>query len=136
MTLFELAHKLRSYIEKAAISLTDEEALEASNLFPNWTSTKEDGYKINDRVRYENILYKCLQNHIPQEIWTPVATPSLWTKVLIPDENIIPEWEQPDSTNPYQIGDKVRHNGKIWENTINNNVWEPGIYGWAQVQEE
>jgi hypothetical protein len=36
MTLIELAQKLRPYIEKAAISLSDEDALEASNLFPNW----------------------------------------------------------------------------------------------------
>jgi len=36
MTLLELAQKLRPYIEKAAISLSDEDALEAVNLFPNW----------------------------------------------------------------------------------------------------
>jgi hypothetical protein len=36
MTLIELAQKLRPYIEKAAISLSDEDALEAVNLFPNW----------------------------------------------------------------------------------------------------
>jgi hypothetical protein len=38
MTLVELAQKLRPYIEKAAISLNDEDALEAVNLFPNWKS--------------------------------------------------------------------------------------------------
>jgi hypothetical protein len=37
MTLLELAQKLRPYIEKAAISLSDEDALEAVNLFPNWS---------------------------------------------------------------------------------------------------
>ena len=36
MTLLELAQKLRPYIEKAAISLSDEDALEAINLFPHW----------------------------------------------------------------------------------------------------
>jgi len=36
MTLIELAQKLRPYIEKAATSLSDEDALEATNLFPNW----------------------------------------------------------------------------------------------------
>ena len=133
MTLLELAQKLRPYIEKAAISLDDADALEAINLFPVWDVNKEDGYKKDERVRYDNILYKCLQDHIPQENWTPVATPSLWAKVLIPDVNVIPEWEQPDSTNPYQIGDKVTHNGKTWENTIANNVWEPGVYGWSEV---
>jgi len=39
--------------------------------------------------------------HTSQEGWMPTAAPSLFAKVLIPDENIIPEWEQPDSTNGY-----------------------------------
>ena len=53
--------------------------------------------------------------------------------MLIPDPEVIPEWEQPGSTNPYMIGDKVRHNGKTWVSTIDNNVWEPGVYGWEVV---
>ena len=61
MTLIELAQKLRPYIEKAAVSLADEDALEAVNLFPNWNNTAE--YAKDDRVRYEGILYKCLQPH-------------------------------------------------------------------------
>ena len=129
-SLIELARKLRPYIEKAAITLDDSDALEATQLFPIWRA--DATYNKDDRVRYDTILYKCLQNHIAQEAWTPAAAPSLWTKVLIPSPNVIPEWEQPDSTNPYQIGDKVKHNGKIWENTIANNVWEPGVYGWIE----
>lgn len=92
MTLLELAQKLRPYIEKAAISLSDEDALEAVNLFPNWTPDA-DRYEKDARVNYEGILYKCLQAHIPQAAWTPTAAPSLWAKVLIPDANVIPEWE-------------------------------------------
>ena len=53
--------------------------------------------------------------------------------MLIPDETIIPEWEQPDSTNPYSAGDKVMHNGKTWVSDIDNNVWEPGVYGWTEL---
>ena len=49
---------------------------------------------------------------------------SLFAKVLIPDKNVIPEWEQPESTNPYSKGDKVTHNGKTWRSTIDGNVWE------------
>lgn len=133
MTLRELAQKLRPYIEKAALSLTDEDALEAPNLFPNW----EDAfiYTAGDRVRYEGTLYKCLQTHTSQETWNPTAAPSLWAKVLIPDENVIPEWEQPDSTNPYQIGDRVIFNGKVYESVIANNIWSPTSYpgGWKEV---
>lgn len=133
MTLVELAMKLRPYIEKAAISLSDEDALEAIQLFQNWDATAT--YTAGSRVRYDGVLYNCLQAHTAQAGWTPVAAPSLWAKVLIPDANVIPEWEQPDSTNPYQIGDKVTHNGKTWECTCANNVWEPGVYGWQEVTE-
>lgn len=132
MTLLELAQKLRPYIEKAAISLSDEDALEAVNLFPNWTPDT-DRYEKDARVNYEGILYKCLQTHIPQAAWTPTAAPSLWAKVLIPDSNVIPEWEQPDSTNPYMKGDKVTFNGVTYESTIDNNVWAPNVYGWVAV---
>ena len=133
MTLVELAQKLRPYIEKAALSLTDEDALEAVNLFPNWTIGV--AYKIDDRVRYEELLYKCLQAHTSQDAWTPTAAPSLWAKVLIPDENEIPEWEQPDSTNAYQIGDKVMFEGHIYESVIPNNIWSPSAYpaGWQLI---
>lgn len=30
-------------------------------------------------------------------------------------------------------GDKVMHNGKTWQSTTDNNVWEPGVYGWEEV---
>ena len=133
MTLIELAQKLRPYIEKAAMFLDDTDALEAIQLFPHWEVNT--GYFINDKVQYEDILYKCLQNHTSQENWTPVAAQSLWAKVLIPDENIIPEWEQPNSTNAYMIGDKVSYNGKIYESTIDNNIWSPEAYpaGWQEI---
>ena len=62
MTLRELALKLRPYIEKAALSLSDEDALEAINLFPNW-SGEGIVYKKDERTNYEGILYKCLQAH-------------------------------------------------------------------------
>lgn len=132
MTLLELARKLRPYIEKAAISLNDEDSLEAIQLFPTWNA-EHGTYTEGDKVRYEDILYKCLQTHIAQENWTPSAAASLWAKVLIPDENVIPEWEQPDSTNPYMTGDKVSYNNKIWESSIDNNVWAPGVYGWVEI---
>ena len=133
MTLIELAQKLRPYIEKAAISLSDEDALEATNLFPNWRPNQE--YKKDERVRDEGILYKCLQPHTSQDDWAPSVAPSLWAKVLIPDPDVIPEWEQPDSTNAYMIGDRVMFNGLIYESVIDNNIWSPAAYpaGWKQV---
>ena len=133
MTLLELARKLRPYIEKAALSLSDEDALEAVQLFPNWNP--DAAYLVDDKVNYEGVLYKCLQSHAAQAAWTPPAAPSLWAKVLIPDENTIPEWEQPDSTNPYMRGDRVSFDGKIYESAIDNNIWSPATYpaGWQEI---
>lgn len=131
MNLIELAHKLRPIIEKASQSLDDETALEAVTLFSKWDSTKT--YEEGDRVRYHDVLYKCLQAHTAQEAWTPTDASSLWVKVLIPDSGVIPEWEQPDSTNPYMSGDRVTHGGLTWVSTVDNNVWEPGVYGWEAV---
>ena len=135
MTLTEYARKLRPLIEKAALSLDDADSLEAKDLFPIWSGESVE-YKVNDRVRYNSILYKCLQQHISQEAWTPIAAASLWAKVLIPDPTVIPDWEQPDSTNPYMRGDKVRFDGHVYESAIDNNVWSPAAYpaGWSLVE--
>lgn len=126
------ARRLRGYIEKAADSLDDTDALDATVLFPIWNPTST--YETGKRVRYEGVLYRCLQTHTAQADWAPVAAPSLWAKVLIPDSSVIPAWEQPGATNPYMKGDKVLHNGKTWESSIDNNVWEPGIYGWVEIE--
>lgn len=133
MTLTELARKLRPYIEKAAQNLLDEDALEAVQLFPLWKVGVE--YTVGERVRYNEVLYSVLTAHTSQADWTPEVAPSLFAKVLIPDENVIPEWEQPDSTNYYKLGDKVRHNGKIWVSDYEVNTWEPGVFGWTEVTE-
>ena len=134
MTLTELARKLRPYIQKAAKSLDDKDALEAIQLYPTWSGNGVS-YEKDERVNYNDILYKVLIAHTSQQAWTPVSAPSLFAKVLIPDETVIPEWEQPDSTNAYMIGDKVTFNGHVYESAINNNVWSPESYpaGWKLI---
>lgn len=112
-------------------SATDEQALKASALYQKWKVGTD--YQKDERVLYNDILYKVLTDHTSQADWTPDAAPSLFAKVLIPDKNVIPEWEQPESTNPYGKGDKVTHNGKTWRSTIDGNVWEPGVYGWEEI---
>ena len=109
-------------------SATDAQALSAPVLYPAWRSGV--AYVTGQRVLHGGVLYKVLQDHTSQDDWTPDAAPSLFARVLIPDATAIPEWEQPDSTNPYMSGDKVSHNGSTWVSTIDNNVWEPGVYGW------
>nr|DAQ84762.1 MAG TPA: ChiA1-BD-binding domain protein [Caudoviricetes sp.] len=133
MTLTELATKLRPLIERAAQSLDDADALEAVTLFPLWKPGEE--YKAGQKVQDKGILYTVLQDHTSQDGWAPDVAPSLFAKVLIPDPDIIPDWEQPSSTNPYMKGDKVRFEGDVYESLIDNNVWSPSAYpaGWKKV---
>ena len=114
-------------------SATDDQALESVSIYPAWKECAS--YVSGERVRYNDTLYKVLQDHTSQADWTPDVASALFTKVLIPNPEVIPEWVQPDSTNPYQTGDKVTHNGATWISTVDNNVWEPGVYGWDEVLE-
>lgn len=112
------------------IAVDDTTALRMVEFYPEWVAGV--AYTAEYKVQRSGKLWRCLQDHASQDGWEPESTPSLWAKVLIPDETVIPEWEQPDSTNPYMTGDKVTHNGVTWESTIDNNVWEPGVYGWTE----
>ena len=125
------ALKLRHHIETAVQFLPDSEALEAVKLYREWASDTD--YATGYKVQRGGALYKVLQPHTSQTGWEPENAPSLFAKVLIPDETVVPEWEQPDSTNPYNAGDKVTHNGKTWVSDVDNNVWEPGVYGWTEA---
>lgn len=125
------ALKLRHHIETAVQSLPDREAMEAVTLHPEWAAGVD--YATGYKVQHGGRLWRCIQAHTSQDGWEPESATSLWSKVLIPDETVIPEWEQPDSTNPYSAGDKVSHNGKTWVSDTDNNVWEPGVYGWTEV---
>lgn len=114
-----------------SLAVDDSTALRMREFYPLWEAGQD--YTAGFRLRYGGLLYKVLQAHTSRETWTPDAAPSLFAKVLIPDENVIPEWEQPDSTNGYAKGDKVTHKGKTWVSDVDNNLWEPGIYGWIEV---
>ena len=130
MTREEAKAFINSFVKLRNLA-TDEMSLQVPNLYPTWKS--EEDYSVNDRVIYNDILYKVLTSHTSQATWTPDTSASLFAKVLIPNTDVIPEWEQPDSTNAYMTGDKVTYNGKTWVSIVDNNVWEPGAYGWEEI---
>lgn len=113
------------------LSVDDNTALRMLEFYPEWAAGQS--YTAGYKVQRSGKLWRCLQAHTAQDGWEPENAPSLWAKVLIPDDTVIPAWEQPDSTNPYSSGDKVTHNGKTWVSDIDNNVWEPGVYGWVEI---
>lgn len=116
------------------LEVDDTTALRMVEFYPELVAGQ--AYTAGYKVQYGGKLWRCLQAHTSQAGWEPENAPSLWAKVLIPDTDVIPGWEQPDSTNPYSAGDKVSHNGKTWVSDIDNNVWEPGVYGWSEVSEQ
>ena len=119
-------------------NLSDEQALQVPLMFPKWQVGK--AYAVGERVLYLGVLYKVIQAHTSQQGWEPDIAPSLFAKnLIVKDEEgeqvDIPEWVQPDSTNPYMIGDKVIFGGKVYQSVIDNNVWSPTDYpqGWEEV---
>ena len=126
----EHAYKLRDILHKASASLSDEDALEAVELFPVWGVGI--AYEADQRIRYEDKLYRCVQAHTSQSGWEPPAVPALWTEVAKPGE--IPVWKQPTGAqDAYMAGDKVHYptaDDPVYVSTVDNNVWQPGVYGW------
>lgn len=126
---------LRRLIEKAAISLSDEDAVGCVELFPSWAADAD--YTVDERIRYGDKLYRCVQAHTSQADWTPPSTPALWTEVARPGE--IPVWKQPTGAqDAYNKGDKVWYPAKdttVYVSLIDNNVWSPDAYpaGWEVV---
>ena len=123
----EHALKLREMMHKASASLTDEDALQAVELFPNWAVGIQ--YEMGVRVRYEGELYRCEQSHTSQADWTPDVTKNLWTAVAEPGE--IPVWVQPTGAqDAYRLNDKVYYPNKgddIYISVIDYNVYPPTI---------
>ena len=110
--------------------LTDEQAEQVPDAFPLWSAASK-AYKVGDRVRYEGVLYKCVQAHTSQEGWEPPNAASLWSRIGEPVE--YPEWIQPTGAHDaYSRGDKVSHNEKHWASDIDANTYEPGVYGWTE----
>lgn len=125
------AYTLRQLILKISKYLDDTDALQGVELFPHWSSEKS--YEVGNRVSYNGILFKCLTSHDAQDTWTPSDSPSLWVRVDDPSVEY-PEWVQPlGSTDAYPMGAKVSHLGKHWISIVDNNIWEPSVYGWNEV---
>ncbi len=125
------ARRLRKSLESVASDLPDEKAIDEAWMFPLWAVGV--AYKINDRVQYEDLLYRCVQAHTSQADWTPDKVPALFVNVADPTIEW-PDWKQPAGAHDaYNKGDKVAHNEKHWTSDIDGNVWEPGVYGWTEA---
>ena len=119
----ELAKKFRQFIEQMSMNATDEQALDNILAFPKWEVNKE--YEKDFRLRYNDVLYKVLQNHTSQADWTPDIAVSLYVRVSADEW---PAWIQPTGAHDaYNKGDKCYHPtpDKKWISLIDGNVYEP-----------
>lgn len=121
-------------------NLTKEQEEALADKYDPWEVGKS--YSIGDKVHYESVNYEVLQEHTSQGDWLPSDTPSMY-KVIKNDDietdegtvEVIDEFEA-NATNPYSIGDKVIFEGKVYESTIDNNVWSPTDHpqGWKEIK--
>ena len=132
----ELRRALQMFLATLDIDTESEKILSVPSAFPTYKVGKT--YKTKEVFRYgENAvgdaqLYQVLQEHTSAEEWTPDTATSLYKKIGVTDEGI-PEWVQPlGSSDSYMKDDETSHNGEIWVSDIDNNVWEPGVYGWTK----
>lgn len=107
---------------------------------------------------------KIYRSTIDANVWAPSAYPQGWQEVSIDDGPVEPDTEEPDGggevvepepepepeqpeTYPefvqptgghdaYKTGDRVTYQGKVYESTIDANVWAPDAYpqGWKLIE--
>lgn len=112
--------------------IDDVTAGEHTALFAPWSYPIT--YAVGQLRAYEGKLYRCVSAHTSQADWTPDAAASLWALAADPTE-AWPAWSQPlGAHDAYGLGDQVSHNGSRWVSAHDGNVWEPGVYGWDEVE--
>lgn len=124
------AKAIRASIDGLAANQTDEILIDNMAAFPHWNG---DGvqYLMGMLVQYDGKLYRVIQPHTSQPDWTPDKVPALFVRVSVEE---FPEWVQPTGAHDaYKKGDKVTHNGLRWISEADSNVWEPGVYGWTNI---
>ena len=134
MTILDEAKKLRALIESMAENLDDEQAEQNPSVFPKWEIGVE--YKKDYKIRYNDVVYKVLQDHTSQEDWLPDEAVSLYVRVHYEPTDEWAEWVQPQgSHDAYMKNDKCSYpyHQRYWVSNCDNNVWQPSVYGWDEV---
>lgn len=137
MTKEQLKRAVEAWLTErrnALVKLTDEIAVDVAVLFERWQQDRD--YTAEQRLRDGDRLYRVVQSHHSQPNWRPADTPALFTEIAKPGE--IPVWKQPTGAqDAYMTGDRVHFptaTDPIWHSTVDNNVWQPGVYGWEMEE--
>lgn len=135
------AEQFRRAIQLWAQTLTDESTMmEIADVYPKWSGKSVD-YKDQKIVSHgvndygETQLYIVIKPHTSQENYTPDVATSLYKKIGF-TESGVHIWTQPlGDFDAYDKYDEVYHNGEEWISDYNNNVWEPGVFGWTRKED-
>ncbi len=135
------AEQFRKVVQMFAGSLSEEQAMEVSTVYPAWEP--DHTYAVGDIFSYgtnsvgDPQLYKVVQAHTSQDNWKPGSgTESLYDAFGL-DDSGYPVWSQPSGAHDaYNTGDIVNYNGTLYRSLIDGNVWSPDAYpnGWEKVE--
>lgn len=128
-------------ITLGSIELSEEQMLEIPDLYPLWVTMTQ--YTVGTIVKWgwdeangRSALWKCVQAHTSQDDWTPDKTASLWSRIGFTPSGY-EEWHQPlGGHDAYKKGDIVSYNDKLYQSTVDGNVWSPEVYGWVEYKEK
>ena len=141
MNRVQIAEQMRAALQMWAVTLPDEKKMIVATVFPAYEVGK--AYAAGDVFTYgtnsvgDPQLYQVLQDHTSAAQWSPDTAVSLYKPVGV-SESGYPEWAQPvGASDAYNTGDVVSYKGKLFESTIDGNVWSPEAYpqGWAECVE-
>lgn len=83
----EKAYAIINAIKELRAAITDEEALKYPALYPEWQPNAQ--LTINDRIEYNNKLYRVIQSHTAQSDWTPDTTFALFEPIDLDNKGTI-----------------------------------------------
>ena len=131
-----ISRMLDQYILSAELPPEEWDAIR--RMYPTYSAGED--YKAGDRIQYQETIYEIVQPHRSQEDWEPNQTPALYKEFLQLETEggtpVIADWKQPTGAHDaYKKGDKAAFNGKVYESTMDGNIWSPTAHpaGWKEV---
>ena len=124
---------LAAYIAGTRATAPAEIADKHPELYNPWVYGEK--VEIGDRRRdeYNGLLYE-VHSAAGDNLYPPHEVPAVWRRVY---EEEWPQWVQPTGAHDaYIFGAKVTWNDIKWISDYDNNIWEPGVYGWTKHTEK
>jgi len=111
--------------------IDDQTIAENEDLFCVWDENCTG--RAGSIVKDDGALFRSIHNVGPGQNTRPSTTPAMWMRIGIPGDEW-PPWSQPlGAHDAYMRGAQVTHRDTRWTSDLDNNIWEPGVFGWARV---